>query len=455
MKTLEGAYSLTVSTADSLLGIRDPHGLRPLALGKYQSGGWVIASESCAFDHVGAQFLREIEPGEAILIDRDGLKSFASPVPEAKKAHCVFEHIYFARPDSILDGVLTHSSRTRMGQELAREHPVDADLVIGVPDSANSAAVGYAQESGIPFSYGLIKNRYVGRTFIEPDQRFRELGVRNKFNPLPEVLSGKKIITLFSGKWNTSITTAKELLKKGLGSESKLTLAKFNLTQAETQLKEIIINFESKLINLESQLENVKSKIKNITIDINNTIISAPFDGIIQKSFIEEGQYIRQGDIIAKIVDLNPIKIQGYLSESDVNKVKVGTETNIKISNSLKKKGVISFISPVAETNTRTFEFIVEANNDDLLFKSGLTATILIEIESIKAHKISPSILSLDDNGNVGIKVLSEQNQVIFYQTKKIKDTIDGMWISGLPDKSNIIISGQEYVNVGEVIKIE
>tara|TARA_Y100000590_G_C15710521_1_gene1010088 strand:- start:431 stop:1660 length:1230 start_codon:yes stop_codon:yes gene_type:complete len=249
--------------------------------------------------------------------------------------------------------------------------------------------------------------------------------------------------------------TAKELLKKGLGSESKLTLAKFNLTQAETQLKEIIINFESKLINLESQLENVKSKIKNITIDINNTIISAPFDGIIQKSFIEEGQYIRQGDIIAKIVDLNPIKIQGYLSESDVNKVKVGTETNIKISNSLKKKGVISFISPVAETNTRTFEFIVEANNDDLLFKSGLTATILIEIESIKAHKISPSILSLDDNGNVGIKVLSEQNQVIFYQTKKIKDTIDGMWISGLPDKSNIIISGQEYVNVGEVIKIE
>ena len=196
MKTLEGAYSLTVSTADSLLGIRDPHGLRPLALGKYQSGGWVIASESCAFDHVGAQFLREIEPGEAILIDRDGLKSFASPVPEAKKAHCVFEHIYFARPDSILDGVLTHSSRTRMGQELAREHPVDADLVIGVPDSANSAAVGYAQESGIPFSYGLIKNRYVGRTFIEPDQRFRELGVRNKFNPLPEVLSGKKIIVV-------------------------------------------------------------------------------------------------------------------------------------------------------------------------------------------------------------------------------------------------------------------
>lgn len=196
MKTLQGAYSLTVSTPDSLLAIRDPHGLRPLALGKFASGGWMIASESCAFDHVGAQFLREIEPGESVLIDRDGLKSFKSPIPGAKKAHCVFEHIYFARPDSIIDGVLAHSSRTRMGQELAREHPVDADLVISVPESANSAAVGYAMESGIPFSYGLIKNRYVGRTFIEPDQRFRELGVRNKFNPLPEVLSGKKIVVV-------------------------------------------------------------------------------------------------------------------------------------------------------------------------------------------------------------------------------------------------------------------
>ncbi len=196
MRHLQGAYSLTVSTPDTLIGIRDPHGLRPLALGKFASGGWVIASETCALDHVGAQFLREIEPGESVLIDREGLRSIPTPLPEAKKAHCVFEHIYFARPDSILDGVLAHSSRTRMGRELAKEHPIDADVVIAIPDSANSAAVGYAQESGIPFSYGLIKNRYVGRTFIEPDQRFRDLGVRNKFNPLPEVLSGKKVIVV-------------------------------------------------------------------------------------------------------------------------------------------------------------------------------------------------------------------------------------------------------------------
>lgn len=196
MRTLEGSYSLVVSTADALLGIRDPHGVRPLCLGRYSGGGWVIASESCAFDHIGAQFVREIEPGETVVIDRGGLRSIRSQAPGARKAHCVFEHIYFARPDSILDGVLTHSSRTRMGEALAREHPVDADVVISVPDSANSAAVGYAQESGVPFGFGLIKNRYVGRTFIEPDQRFRELGVRNKFNLLPEVLSGKRVIVV-------------------------------------------------------------------------------------------------------------------------------------------------------------------------------------------------------------------------------------------------------------------
>ena len=196
MRSLQGAYSLVVATKDTLLGIRDPHGVRPLALGRYAPGGWIIASESCAFDHVGAQFVREIEPGETVIIDRDGLRSIPSPVPDARVAHCVFEHIYSARPDSILDGQLTHTARMRMGMALAREHAVEADLVISVPESANSAAVGYAEQSGIPYGYGLIKNRYVGRTFIEPDQRFRELGVRTKFNPLPEVLAGKRVIVV-------------------------------------------------------------------------------------------------------------------------------------------------------------------------------------------------------------------------------------------------------------------
>ena len=196
MRSLKGAYSLVVCTSDTLLGIRDPHGVRPLCVGRIEQSGWIIASESCALDHVGAQFVREVEPGETIVINRSGLRSIPSQTQDTRKAHCIFEHIYFARPDSILDGRLTHTSRTRMGQLLAREHPADADIVIPVPESANSAAIGYAQESGLPFSYGLIKNRYMGRTFIEPDQRFRELGVRNKFNPLPEVLSGKRVVVV-------------------------------------------------------------------------------------------------------------------------------------------------------------------------------------------------------------------------------------------------------------------
>jgi amidophosphoribosyltransferase len=196
MRSLQGAYSLVVATKDTIVGIRDPHAIRPLCLGRYPNGGWIIASESTALDHIGAQFVREVEPGETIVIDRNGLVSIPSPLPESRIAHCVFEHIYFARPDSILDGQLTHMSRSRMGAALAREHPVEADIVISIPDSANSAGVGYARESGIPYEFGLIKNRYVGRTFIEPDQRFRDLGVRNKFNPLPEVLAGKRLVVV-------------------------------------------------------------------------------------------------------------------------------------------------------------------------------------------------------------------------------------------------------------------
>jgi amidophosphoribosyltransferase len=196
MKSLRGAYSLVVGTKDTVIGIRDPHGVRPLCIGRYPTGGWILASESAALDHIGAQFVREVEPGETVVIDRDGLVSIPSPLPNERIAHCVFEHIYFARPDSMLDGQLTHLSRSRMGMALAKEHPVEADVVISIPESANSAAIGYAVASGIPYELGLIKNRYVGRTFIEPDQRFRDLGVRNKFNPLPEVLAGKRVIVV-------------------------------------------------------------------------------------------------------------------------------------------------------------------------------------------------------------------------------------------------------------------
>jgi len=193
MRRAQGAYSLTVLTQDTLVGIRDPYGVRPLCLGKLD-GGWVIASESCALDHLGAQYLREVDPGETVIVDQRGLTSVPYRGELPPPAPCVFEYIYFARPDSLLGGNLTYLSRRAMGRQLAREHPVEADIVIGIPDSATAAAVGFAQESGIPYSDGLVKNRYVGRTFIEPDQRFRELGVRMKFNPLPEVISGKRVV---------------------------------------------------------------------------------------------------------------------------------------------------------------------------------------------------------------------------------------------------------------------
>ncbi|MCE2469335.1 MAG: amidophosphoribosyltransferase, partial [Dehalococcoidia bacterium] len=192
-RRLEGAYSLVIATKDTLVAMRDPHGVRPLCLGRY-GAGWVVASESAALDHVGAQFLREIDAGETVVIDRSGLRSIPCEQPDARRAHCVFEPIYFARPDSVLEGRLAHASRERMGQMLARRYPVDADIVIPVPDSGTPAAVGYAKESGVPLEFGLIKNRYVGRTFIEPTQHFRELGVRNKFNPLPEILAGKRVV---------------------------------------------------------------------------------------------------------------------------------------------------------------------------------------------------------------------------------------------------------------------
>jgi len=194
MPRLQGAFSLVILTKDSLIGVRDPMGIRPLCLGKLD-GGWVLASESCALDTVGAQFVREVEPGEVIVIDQWGVRSNLATVSE-RRALCVFEFIYFARPDSLINGRLLYLARQEMGAQLAREYPVDADLVIAVPDSAVPAGIGYAKESGIPYSEGLIKNRYIGRTFIQPNQRMRELGVKIKFNPLLEALNGKRLVVL-------------------------------------------------------------------------------------------------------------------------------------------------------------------------------------------------------------------------------------------------------------------
>ena len=222
MRRLEGAYSLTVMTRDKLLGIRDPLGVRPLCIGKLD-GGWVIASESCALDHIGAEFVRDVRPGEAVMIDDGGLRSIYQKEQDGGHATCIFEHVYFARPDSILDGKLVYSARMAMGAELAREYPVEADTVIGVPDSATAAAVGYSQESEIPFSEGLVKNRYVGRTFILPDQRLRDLGVRRKLNPLPELIRGKRIVVVDDSiVRGTTTPHVVSLLRKGGAAEIHL-----------------------------------------------------------------------------------------------------------------------------------------------------------------------------------------------------------------------------------------
>ncbi len=188
----EGAFTLTLMDRETLIGVRDPHGFRPLCLGAVD-GGWVLASETAALDIIGARFERQIEPGEMIVIDGSGIRSLHPFAPEPPRL-CVFEFVYFARPDSTLDGHNVHAARRRMGFRLAEQAPADADLVVPVPESGIPAAQGFAAVSGIPYADGLVKNRYVGRTFIQPAQSMRDAGIRMKLNPIPEILTGQRIV---------------------------------------------------------------------------------------------------------------------------------------------------------------------------------------------------------------------------------------------------------------------
>jgi amidophosphoribosyltransferase len=189
---VEGAYSLLILTNKKMLGIRDPLGVRPLVLGLYD-GAYVLASETCALDIIGAKFIRDIEPGEMVVITKEGLESLKPFAPKPKR-FCVFEYVYFSRPDSVVEGISVSEVRRRIGRELAREAPASADLIVPVPDSGVPAALGFAQESGIPFEFGIIRNHYVGRTFIEPADHIRHLGVRLKHNANRAVLSGKRVV---------------------------------------------------------------------------------------------------------------------------------------------------------------------------------------------------------------------------------------------------------------------
>jgi amidophosphoribosyltransferase len=195
LRSVHGAYSLAFLSESCMIAVRDPLGIRPLSLGRHKKNGWVVASETCAFDLIEAEYIRDIEPGEMLVVDRDGARSFHPFMPEERR-HCIFEWIYFARPDSTMAGQSVYSARENMGRRLAVEHPVEADIVIPVPDSGTAAAIGYARESGIPFGQGLMRSHYVGRTFIEPSESIRHFGVKLKLSPVRDVLAGKRVVVV-------------------------------------------------------------------------------------------------------------------------------------------------------------------------------------------------------------------------------------------------------------------
>jgi amidophosphoribosyltransferase len=195
MRRLEGAYSLVLMTEKELIGVRDPHGFRPLCIGKL-GDGWVLASETCALDLIHAKFVREVEPGEIVIIDDKGLRSVQAFPEHDRRAFCIFEYVYFARPDSTIGNRNVYKVRVEMGRQLAREYPVDADLVIPVPDSGNSAALGFSEESGIPFEMAFVRNHYVGRSFLQPSQLIRDFNVRVKLNLIAELVRGKRVVVV-------------------------------------------------------------------------------------------------------------------------------------------------------------------------------------------------------------------------------------------------------------------
>ncbi len=196
MNKLKGAYSLVIASPSKLIAVRDEHGFRPLCYGKTEDGRYIVASESCALDAVGATLIRDIRPGEILVFDKNGIRSIEDHCGKAPHTLCVFEYIYFARPDSVIEGCYVHSARMRAGAFLALEHPVQADVVIGVPDSGIDAAIGYSRQSGIPYELGFIKNKYIGRTFIAPGQKSREDKVKIKLNPVSEVVKGKRVVLI-------------------------------------------------------------------------------------------------------------------------------------------------------------------------------------------------------------------------------------------------------------------
>lgn len=230
LKKVMGSYSFVFLTETRILAARDPKGIRPLVIGKLGSlddnKGYVIVSETCALDLIGAKFIREVEPGEIVVLDQDGMHSIKPFEAEERKAHCIFEHVYFARPDSNIFGNNVHTVRLGLGRKLAQEHPVDADIVIPIPDSGLSAAIGYSQESKIPLQLGLVRNHYVGRSFIEPEEKIRHFKVRLKWNTISKVLKGKRIVCVDDSiVRGTTIMRIVDMMKEAGASEVHMRIA--------------------------------------------------------------------------------------------------------------------------------------------------------------------------------------------------------------------------------------
>ena len=290
MDIIDGSYSLVIMSPKKLIGCRDPLGIRPLCIGKLGES-YILSSETCALDGIGAEFVRDVEPGEIVVIDENGITSIKDHCGKKKSRLCIFELIYFARPDSVIDGISVYSSRKEAGRQLAIEHPVEGDIVIGVPDSGIVAAVGYSEQSGIPYEVGLIKNKYIGRTFISPTQSQREIGVKIKLNALRESIEGKRVIMIDDSiVRGTTVARLVELLKGAGAKEVHMRVSappflwpcyygtdvpdRENLIACKHSVKEI-----EKLIGVDSLGYLGMDKLEKLTLDKHCGFCDACFTG--------------------------------------------------------------------------------------------------------------------------------------------------------------------------------
>jgi len=322
IRRLEGAFSLLIMTETELIAVRDPHGFRPLSLGRVDDA-WVVSSETCAFDLIHAKFERDIQPGEILVIRDGGLLSLQAFPEHRRRAFCVFEYVYFARPDSVLEGRNVHLARVEMGRQLAREHPVEADLVIPVPDSGNSAALGYALESGIPFEMAFVRNHYVGRSFLQPSQLIRDFNVRVKLNLIRDLVRGRRVVVVDDSIVRGTTCKARVNTLKEAGARevhvrvscpphmypcvygidfpdrSKLMAANHSLEEIRNYLKADSLQY----LSLEGMVKAVGRAQESLCLACYNGDYPVPYDPALDKQIMERRRAQRPGLVEALLQD--------------------------------------------------------------------------------------------------------------------------------------------------------